>query len=352
MRVIITDALFKHSRALARYLRAGYPDVEIIGLSAEKPRFWAPYRKHFSTILQMEISEAVRSVSHDLIIPVSSDAVEVAMGIRNIKAILPSRSDFEVAKDKSKSLELADRLNIPIPRSYSVDDPTIPFPCVVKGSVEAGKNLVHYPENREALIAAYQKIQLDPSQKKRKPVIQEYVNGVGLGFFGFYQKGVLKRFYMHERIREFPTTGGASTAAKTVYHKNAYNYGKRLLDQLRWNGPAMVEFKYNPSTDQLWLMEINPKFWGSTELGLAAGVNFGEMLVKCMFDEEVPQELSPESYRRVAMRWPLDGDLQSIIKEGSWSSLKSYFGDSYETNLKTNGPLCNLYLLGKYFLNK
>ena len=42
----------------------------------------------------------------------------------------------------------------------------------------------------------------------------------------------------------------------------------------------MVEFKLDEQTQEVKLMEINPKFWGSLELGLAAGVNFGELLVR------------------------------------------------------------------------
>ncbi len=347
MKLIITDALFKHSRALARYLKSSCPDIEIIGLSEEKPRLWMPYKKHFSNILQMGIHEAVSSIPHDLIIPVSSHAVQVCIQIPHIKAVLPDHTDFCTAMDKSKTLQLAESLGIPTPRSFTMEDDNIPFPCVVKGSVEAGKYLVNYPKDRESLIAAYHQIQTDQSQKRSLPIIQEYVSGVGLGFFGFYQRGVLKRFYMHERIREYPTSGGASTAAKSIFHFEAYQYGKRILDHLNWNGAAMVEFKYNSDTEQLWLMEVNPKFWGSTELGLAAGLNFGEMLVKSINGQEIEPILSPDSYRRVTMRWPLDGDLHSMIEERNTKALKSYFARHYETNLKTNGFLCNIYLAAK-----
>ena len=42
----------------------------------------------------------------------------------------------------------------------------------------------------------------------------------------------------------------------------------------------MVEFKHQQSPDRLVLMEINPKFWGSVELALEAGVDFASDLVR------------------------------------------------------------------------
>ena len=49
--------------------------------------------------------------------------------------------------------------------------------------------------------------------------------------------------------------------------------GERLLTALNWHGVAMVEFKID-ATGQHWLMEINPRLWGSLALSIDAGVDF------------------------------------------------------------------------------
>jgi protein-tyrosine-phosphatase len=46
-----------------------------------------------------------------------------------------------------------------------------------------------------------------------------------------------------------------------------------LLRALNWHGVAMVEFKMD-AMDQHWLMEINPRLWGSLALSIDAGVDF------------------------------------------------------------------------------
>ena len=45
---------------------------------------------------------------------------------------------------------------------------------------------------------------------------------------------------------------------------------------LKWHGVAMVEFKKKFLTNKLYLMEINPKFWGSHDLAIASGINFAK----------------------------------------------------------------------------
>jgi hypothetical protein len=49
-----------------------------------------------------------------------------------------------------------------------------------------------------------------------------------------------------------------------------------------WKGVAMVEFRYDPGTNQHWLMEVNGRFWGSLSLPVQCGVNFPFVLLESM----------------------------------------------------------------------
>jgi predicted ATP-grasp superfamily ATP-dependent carboligase len=57
--------------------------------------------------------------------------------------------------------------------------------------------------------------------------------------------------------------------------------GARLLEALDWEGVAMVECKHDPVTDRYYVIEINPRFWGSLQLAIDAGVDFPRLLVEC-----------------------------------------------------------------------
>jgi protein-tyrosine-phosphatase/glycosyltransferase involved in cell wall biosynthesis len=80
--------------------------------------------------------------------------------------------------------------------------------------------------------------------------------------------------FAHERIHELPLTGGASSYRRSIAADPRFlAAAEKLLNELEWHGVAMVEFRVNPA-GEFWLMEINPRLWGSLAVSLDAGVNF------------------------------------------------------------------------------
>ena len=349
--ILISDATYKHSIALARYLKAVNPSLHLIGCSPYKPKFQTLYQKFYDEWEIGAFYEHVMTIPHLLAIPVGSHSVQELMHFKPKTAVLPKEESFQIAMSKSRSTALANKLQIPTPDTFSVSSMeelgslSSPFPWVVKGVWEAGKNIVHYVNDLDEARKAFYLIQNDVSQHDHPPIIQEFVKGKGIGFFAFYQDGILKRHYIHQRIRETPHTGGSSTAAETIHHTKAFEYGKKLLDALQWNGPAMVEFKEDQDTKELKFLEINPKLWGSLELGLAAGINFGDLLIRTIEGEVLT---SLDDYKKVKFYWPFEGDLISILKSGKWLDYLDYFKDDYLSNVKSNGCALNLLNFFRY----
>ena len=56
----------------------------------------------------------------------------------------------------------------------------------------------------------------------------------------------------------------------------------------RVKGVAMVEYRWDLSTDRFYLMEMNLRFWGSLHLALYAGVDFPRMLADAFLFDQVP----------------------------------------------------------------
>jgi hypothetical protein len=118
-------------------------------------------------------------------------------------------------------------------------------------------------------------------------------------------------YMMHQRIRENPITGGPSTCARTIHQADLVYAGKRLLDGLNWNGVAMVEFKRNQE-GKIFLMEINPKFWGSLDLAISSGVDFPLLVAEIT----LMNLDTPIKYHATASKfqWPFDGDFKLALK--------------------------------------
>jgi predicted ATP-grasp superfamily ATP-dependent carboligase len=162
-------------------------------------------------------------------------------------------------------------------------------------------------------------------------LIQEFIKGAGFGFFALMNHGAPLRVFMHQRIREYPPSGGRSTAARAYYSPRLKDLGLRLLSALKWHGVAMVEFKYSESRADFVLMEINGKFWGSLELGLSAGVNFGADLIRLFRGETL--SYSEQYERDWEFYWPLDDDLLTLLKTGDLRRVGDYWKPNAHTNL-------------------
>ena len=92
--------------------------------------------------------------------------------------------------------------------------------------------------------------------------------------FALYDAGRPVAFFAHRRLRERPPSGGVSVLSESVgLDPYLRELSRRILDHVGWHGVAMVEFKVC-ADGRPHLMEVNPRFWGSLQLAVDAGVDF------------------------------------------------------------------------------
>ncbi|WP_266078476.1 carboxylate--amine ligase [Haladaptatus caseinilyticus] len=107
------------------------------------------------------------------------------------------------------------------------------------------------------------------------PIVQECIpDGDEFGFFALCDHGEPVVTFQHRRIRSYTYSGGASVFRESVSNPKLHEQGMRLLSALDWHGPAMVEFRRDPRDGEFKLLEVNPRFWGSLQLAVHAGVDF------------------------------------------------------------------------------
>lgn len=109
------------------------------------------------------------------------------------------------------------------------------------------------------------------------PLIQQYCRGVGLGQMLHMRDGRATLRFQHRRLHEWPPEGGVSTLCRAEpgdAHGAQMDLSEQLLRALDWEGPAMVEYRYDAQTGDYWLMEVNGRFWGSLPLAWHSGAYF------------------------------------------------------------------------------
>ena len=109
------------------------------------------------------------------------------------------------------------------------------------------------------------------------PLVQRYCPGFGVGHMLLMRDGRATLRFQHRRLHEWPPEGGVSTLCvgqALTPDDPQMALSERLLAAMGWQGPAMVEYRYDPATGSHVLMEVNGRFWGSQPLASACGAEF------------------------------------------------------------------------------
>jgi predicted ATP-grasp superfamily ATP-dependent carboligase len=358
LNVLITDGSAKHTLAAVRSLgRRGF-NIGVIDESILAQSFYSKYCvERYRIHLQRErpknyvkqLQHILCKESYDVLLPISwyanyslSKHHELIDDYVNL-AIAPTDS-METAANKDMTMEFANKLGITIPKTIRLKETDLEYagkqlgyPLVVKGSVEAGT--VRYAKNLKDLKNAFIALQ------NERPIAQQYIKGDGVGFFAAYNHGKCVARFMHCRVREYPSSGGPSTAARAYYSNQLEEQGMKLLDALKWHGVAMVEFKKREFDGKYYLMEINPKFWGSLDLAIHSGVDFPYIACRIAMNNELPE--TTVSYNKNTMfRWPFPGELLSSLETGDLRGfIGNFFNRNYADDVECSDPVPSLLQL-------
>jgi len=106
----------------------------------------------------------------------------------------------------------------------------------------------------------------------------------------------------------------------------------------------MIEFKYDRKRNEFFLIEVNPKFWGSILLPIVAGINFPVNYVKLLETSEVNENCRRSSYKKVRLQHVVS-DFSRALKYKV--NLKETFQDFFNLRVKKD----MFYLgIGRYII--
>ena len=224
--------------------------------------------------------------------------------------VLPPHDSLQTTLDKRATLELAGTLHVPIPETVfcsSIQEleeniDKLKFPVVVKSRfskfIREDKLLSDdgpdFCDLKEELIRAWgEKDRIIPG-----PLVQEMILGEGYGIFLLMQKGEAKAIFAHRRLREEDPLGARSSYCESIEPPpRMKEYAMRLLKEINWTGPAMVELKLDKRDGIPKLMEINGRFWGSLPLAIASGVDFPYLYYQMLLEERGYSDDVAETFR-------------------------------------------------------
>lgn len=348
--------------ALAGARSLGKKGVEVVGCSSAKQNsgfssrycqkkyvYQSPlesvsgYLVDLKKIIGQEQPDVFLPVNEETLLPVLSQREEFE---KLLKLPLLANEILEKVWDKEKLTQLVETRGIPCPKALDMTktftEPMIARPR--KSRVIKNDKIIDLP------LKFFLPSQAIIGSDKEEYFFQEYFAGQGFGFCALFDQGKCLAFFMLKRLHEIPFWGGPSSLRESVFEEKLKEYGLRILENLNWHGVAMVEFRQGK--DGIFrFIEINPRFWGSLDLAMGAGVDFPWLLVKMAIGEKIEPILDYQ--KGVKSRWVL-GDiawLKSIwfaknVLAKRPSRLKSlleflwlFFQKTYSDYFKMDDPL-------------
>ncbi|WP_417566833.1 ATP-grasp domain-containing protein [Marinobacter sp.] len=287
------------------------------GITYANP-FTSP-RQFFENLLKQ-----IEELNISFLLPITEATTYVILAYRNelpehVSLPFPETESVEQLANKNNLFLLARQQGVPVPETvfctnveegFKALETINHFPVVLKPF----KSKILQPDSiLSTQVVIAQSVQ-EASDALRNHfffqfpfTIQSFVEGSGKGIFALFDHGEPVCFFAHRRLREKPPGGGVSVLCESAPVDDQLRiHAEKLLRSVAWHGVAMVEFRVS-ADGTAYLMEVNPRFWGSLQLAIDSGVDFPWWLYLVSTGQTVPQMLW--QHRRV--RWLL-GDLDRL----------------------------------------
>lgn len=281
------------------------------------------FSKNTKRRVQFSDYEKLNLQRHDALFLVTDDANEFGIKKSFSNAILPSKSQWDLFRNKSKTIEFAKKVGVPVPKTESVttyrDD--FSYPVFLKPAYSSGSRGSRLVTNRLEMKKVLPKL----LTTHKKILIQEFIRKKGtVGVEMLWHKGKLKGLFQHRRIREYPAKGGPSTLRVSVKYKKTKELGKKLMKAAKWNGVAMAEFALTNKGPVLF--EVNPRWWGSLALPIKAGMDFPRLYRDLVINGDVKPVTDYES--NVLCKYFAFGDVMHFVQK---KNPIGFIGSLFET---------------------
>jgi predicted ATP-grasp superfamily ATP-dependent carboligase len=244
-----------------------------------------------NTIAKREKAAFVLSVSEaaSLVIRRLADTGQ----LQGLRPLLPSLDKLKLVNDKMATYTIAEEVGIPIPRTWlprSESEAAAPpadltYPCILKYSDPVGVTLLLKRHGMPLFKAKYcyseedlRRILLDHAPIGCYPLVQSFCPGRGLAHMFFMHEGKALLRFRHIRLLEWPPEGGVAAVCESLPIDDSdplFAKSEELVRRIGWEGAAQVEYRYDPTTSSVALMEVNAgRFWATLSLAYYAGAHF------------------------------------------------------------------------------
>ncbi len=288
---------------IARSLKESGLDVKIIGLAYDSMEpgifmdwlidksYILPYPSGDSESYLTRLSYIHQKESIDILISALDVELPLFMSLKTqienmgIKMLIPDYHTF-MARDKSKLDDLAPKIGLKSPKTLSmtavadIDKAAedFGFPMMIKGPFYEAAKVKSLPEAQKEFY--------NLSAKWGFPIIaQEFITGEEYNLIGLGDGKGNDLGHVATKKMMITKLGKVWTNVSIVNDK-MFKAAEEFITQFRWSGGYELELIQEAKSDELYLIEINPRFPAWLYMATGCGINLPERMVKYLLNIE------------------------------------------------------------------
>jgi len=234
------------------------------------------------------------------------------LSAHGIQTFLPSMSQFKT-RGKDRLTEVGEAIGIKVPRTHvvsseqslmeAIDD--LGLPIMVKGAFYQAERAMTV----QAAITSFHKI---GAEWGYPIIVQQVVGGqemnvvgVGDGLGGSLGLVGIKKLWV--------TSQGKIWTGVTVHNEKMLTAAKRFLQEYQWR--SAFELECLVDEDEIYLIEINPRFPAWSYFATGVGINLPARLLRKMLNLPVPEQQDyPSGKLYVRYTYELISDMEPFQK--------------------------------------
>lgn len=292
MNILLSDFNSYKSIVLAKSLKKFYKEINVFALVEKKKAYSS---KYFTGTIILEdlhdiakLNSILNQYNINYFVPVKGEYLSFLLKNKNkFEKVLDywgAFDSFDLLNDKLRLHNLALKTGILVPHSFSSVE-KLKLPCVMKPISLSAARSVRYIRTNTDLEKAKE------VYSGKEYILQEYIEGTGVGYSVFCRDGKIIVGYGHKRLAEYPISGGSSVYRTCYEDTRMHDVAELIIKETNWSGFAMFEFKLTKD-NRLFLIEVNPRIWGSINQGLQYGLNYFEPLLGSRSHKEIHHDIN------------------------------------------------------------
>jgi len=233
------------------------------------------------------VAELASDVRADVVLPVSEEGHRLLSRYRSAfaegiaLAPLSDERTLRIARDKGRLAAFMEARDLPHPRSLPMRPyatlrdrlADVPFPVLVKGTQSKGGFDIIRCDDLESVLAFAREQQ----GGEKEYIVESFVEGTDVCFCVLAVDGQVVAHTIQRALQPPSTPFSPLEFIQFVRDSQVESVGRNLVRALGFSGMACIDMRYNADQTSVYVLEINPRVWGSMLGSLRAGVNFPDL---------------------------------------------------------------------------